>query len=140
MRWIWLLLLVLTIATAFSLRLSSRAATTAPITRPSVSLLSPDEFAGLIGKPDHVLLDVRTPEEHAALRIPGQQQLIDFETVTFAQDVAKLPRDCAYLVYCRSGRRSHLAVTLMQSLGFSRVVDLQGGIIAWQKAGKPVDK
>ncbi len=44
------------------------------------------------------------------------------------------------VVYCRSGKRSAKATELLQSAGFTKVHDMDGGITAWQKAGKPVVK
>ena len=114
---------------------------TSAATQTGGSLAAPKEFAALIGRPDHVLLDVRKPAEHAAGHIAAPaSKLLDFASADFPRQVAELPRDKTYLVYCRSGRRSHAAVAQMQSLGFAHLVDLQGGILAWQKAGQPVEK
>ena len=116
-------------------------ATTTPATQSSnIRLAEVDEFASLIGLEGHVLLDVRRPEEHAAGHIAGGSDLIDFESADFARLVAELPQDKTYLIYCRSGRRSHLAMLKMQTMGFTKLVDLKGGILGWTKAGKPVEK
>ena len=42
-------------------------------------------------------------------------------------------------VYCRSGRRSKAAAEFLVKQGYN-VIELEGGIMAWQKAGKPVEK
>lgn len=110
--------------------------TTQPATRPTGAAIPPAEFASFIGQPKHVLLDVRTPEEYAAGHLAGAT-LIDYQSPEFEQKISELPRDKTYLVYCRSGRRSKGACEQMQQLGFPNLVDLQGGIHAWQAAGQP---
>ena len=41
------------------------------------------------------------------------------------------------VVYCAGGYRSSIAASLLRSLGFDRVADLQGGYEAWAAAGLP---
>lgn len=63
-----------------------------------------------------VLLDVRMPDEFATGHLEGALNL-PVELPDFADRVAELDPDAAYLVYCRSGRRADLAVEYMTSLG-----------------------
>jgi len=55
------------------------------------------------------------------------------------KSTAQLPRDKKIAVYCRSGRRSANAANRLAAVGY-QCVNLKGGIIAWQKAGRPVKK
>ena len=41
------------------------------------------------------------------------------------------------VVYCAGGYRSSIAASLLRSVGFTRVADLQGGYDAWSAAGLP---
>ncbi|MFZ9016595.1 MAG: rhodanese-like domain-containing protein, partial [Ilumatobacteraceae bacterium] len=75
------------------------------------------------------LLDVRQPEEYAEGHVEGAE-LIDFYEPTFAERIAALDRDRDYIVYCRSGNRSGQALELMEQLGFGRVWELEGGVLA----------
>jgi len=75
------------------------------------------------------VIDVRTPEEYAEGHVEGAE-LIDFYEPTFAERIAELDRDREYIVYCRSGNRSGQAVDLMEQLGFGRVWELDGGVLA----------
>ena len=137
----YVLLIVLIVAGGFvALRGWAVSPSTSPATRSSIPVAEVEEFASLIGRPGHVLLDVRTAEEHAAGYIAGGSEVVDFESAGFAKRAAELPRDKTYLIYCRSGRRSHLAAGQMRGLGFEHVVELKGGISAWEKAGKAVEK
>jgi phage shock protein E len=69
-----------------------------------------------------ILIDVRTPEEIAAGAIEGALHL-DIQDPDFDARVAELPRDEAYLVYCRSGNRSAQAIERMRALGFEDLLD-----------------
>lgn len=83
-----------------------------------------------------VLIDVRTPEEFAQGHIEGAVN-IDVESGAFAAAIADLPTDGRYVVYCRSGNRSAVAVDQMEAAGFTDVYDM-GGIQAWMAAGYPI--
>jgi rhodanese-related sulfurtransferase len=98
-----------------------------------------EKYAEMMKQPDVVILDVRTPEEYAAGHLPGSI-LIDFNSPTFAADVAKLDKSKIYLIYCRSGNRSVRACNAMGDMKFAKLFNMLGGINAWQSAGKPVQK
>ena len=86
-----------------------------------------------------VVLDVRTKKEYREGHIPGSV-LIDFMSDDFDKEVAKLDKSKTYLVLCASGGRSARACKKMDTLGFSKLYNLEGGIGAWEKAKKPVEK
>jgi rhodanese-related sulfurtransferase len=66
---------------------------------------------------------------------------VDFTAEGFVEKAkAALDPKKPVLVYCRSGGRSAKAVKALREAGFTTVHDMDGGIIAWQKAGKPVEK
>jgi rhodanese-related sulfurtransferase len=104
-----------------------------------ISTISVDAAAELVDNPpdDLVVLDVRTPEEFAEGHLEGAV-LVDFYAADFADQLAALDTDVPYLVYCRSGNRSGQALGVMDQLGFTSVVDVDGGIVAWADAGLPV--
>ncbi|MCL1884696.1 MAG: rhodanese-like domain-containing protein [Defluviitaleaceae bacterium] len=78
---------------------------------------------------DAVILDVRTPEEFSAGRIPGAILLPNYAIADRASKV--LPnKDALILVYCRSGVRSRDAVYDLIALGYTNVFDF-GGINSW---------
>lgn len=85
---------------------------------------------------DLVVLDVRTRREFDTSHLEGATR-IDFLSGDFKEKAAKLDRDRAYLVHCRSGRRSTAAVELLKELGIARIYHLDGGIQAWRAAGLP---
>ena len=65
---------------------------------------------------------------------------MDFYAGDFQNQLKTLDPEKPVLVYCRSGGRSGNAATMLGEMGFKKVVDLQGGITAWQAAGEPVQK
>tara|TARA_B100000519_G_C14131358_1_gene385358 strand:+ start:473 stop:883 length:411 start_codon:yes stop_codon:yes gene_type:complete len=85
-------------------------------------------------KKSMVILDIRTPEEHAGSHIQDSL-LIDYLGDDFKASLSKLDKEKVYLIHCRSGGRSSSAFDLMKKLGFKSVYHLDGGIIAWKKAG-----
>ena len=102
--------------------------------------LSPSEARETIqkrsGDPDFVLLDVRTPKEFDAERIAGAV-MVDYNSPSFRNNIAKLDRHKSYLVYCRTGNRTNGAVKVMRDLGFPNVFVFPGGITRWKEAGFP---
>ena len=80
--------------------------------------------------PDTVLIDVRTPEEFRSERIPGAINLPLGEIVKGNLPAQLDDKNRLYFVYCRSGRRSALAVKLLEALGFKNACNL-GGILDW---------
>jgi rhodanese-related sulfurtransferase len=98
-----------------------------------------DEFEKLSKEPDTVILDVRSPKEYAAGHIKNSV-LIDFNAKDFDEKIRQLDKSKTYLVHCAVGGRSAKASTRMDTFDFPKVVNLEGGIKAWEKAGKPVEK
>lgn len=92
-------------------------------------------FAETVAKPGAVVIDVRTPSEFTAGHLPNAQNL-DVEAGDFDQRITGLDKGASYALYCRSGRRSGIALEKMESAGFTKVVHLSGGIGAWTAAGR----
>ncbi len=98
-----------------------------------------EQFEKLSQGTNVVILDVRTPDEFAAGHMKGAKN-IDFIEKDFTEKVAALDKNKTYLVHCASGRRSaQAAEEMVKKLKFTNVYNLEGGINAWQKAGKPVE-
>ena len=111
---------------ALSLAIAPAALAGTPVT--------PGELASLLTRSEDqrpLVLDVRTPEEYAAGHVPGAM-LIPHDQL--AMRLEALDRDRPIIVYCRTGRRSALAETLLRQRGHD-VSQLQGSWQAWQAAG-----
>ena len=103
----------------------------------TIRVLSPREFiAAAEADITAVLLDVRRLVEYESGHLEGAILLDWQSTESFLEGLSHLDKSRTYYVYCRSGKRSHAATSLMQAEGF-RVVDMQGGILHWQELGLP---
>lgn len=82
---------------------------------------------------DAYLLDVRDGEEWAAGHAQAAAHLPMMEVPARLDEV---PRDRDVVVVCRVGGRSAQVVAYLQAHGFDRVANLDGGMLAWQSAGR----
>ena len=83
------------------------------------------------------LIDVRTAEEFAEGAINGAKNIV-LENGDLEKALPTLDKDAAYSVYCRSGRRSAVAVEMMKQAGFTNVTDLGGIEEAAQALALPI--
>ncbi len=79
-------------------------------------------------KENFVLVDVREPHEYQIAKIPGAR-LIPLGEIT--QRARELDTADDIVVHCRSGARSAKAIQQLQKMGFKRLSNLKGGILAW---------
>jgi rhodanese-related sulfurtransferase len=84
-----------------------------------------------------VIIDVRTQEEFNAGHIT-KASMVDYESQDFNAKISELDRNKKYLVYCRTARRSGLAVKVMKDLGFREVYNMAKGINQWKAEGLPI--
>jgi rhodanese-related sulfurtransferase len=101
--------------------------------------ISPQKFDELSAKGNGEIVDVRTPEECQSGLIAGAKN-INFNAGDFQAKIGELDRSKPVYLYCRSGRRSGLAMVMMQEMGFNEVYNLSGGVLAWSEAGLPLNK
>lgn len=85
------------------------------------------------------VLDVRTPKEIAGGAIESAK-FLNYRDKDFKEQLAELPKEETYLVYCHGGGRSGKTMSVMKNLGFTSVYNLKGGITAWNKAGNKISK
>lgn len=102
-----------------------------------VSLISPKD----LNKSNNgiQLVDVRTPEEYSEGHIKNSTN-INFYDDDFGDQMSKLDKNKEIYIYCRSGGRSGKASKQLEKLGFTKVYDLEGGFLNWQKNNLEVEK
>jgi rhodanese-related sulfurtransferase len=89
-------------------------------------------------KKKFVLLDVREGAEVFAFSIPAERYVAIPRGVLEFKIGKQIAEEETVVVTCKSGSRSLLAAKTLQELGYKNVIDLQGGIVSWLEAGKPV--
>ncbi len=99
----------------------------------AVKTVGVEEFAKVMAQKEVRLIDVRTPKEYAEGHLAGAEN-INVKADDFAERIKDIKGEVA--VYCRGGRRSLKAAEQLAANGCT-VYNLDGGIMAWQKAGKP---
>ena len=95
--------------------------------------LTPGQFQQKIADTNSpVIIDVRTEGEFKTGSIPGAVN-INYLADAFWDEVEQLDAEACYFVFCRTGRRSIRACTLMRNGGFDpdRIYNLEGGYNQW---------
>jgi rhodanese-related sulfurtransferase len=80
-----------------------------------------------------VLIDVRTDAEVARGVIVGTRHI---PLHLLAQRTQELDPGAVTVVYCQSGGRSAQACAFLANQGFSKLHNLQGGVLAWLRDGR----
>jgi rhodanese-related sulfurtransferase len=81
-----------------------------------------------------LLLDVREPWEFSICRIEGSQSIPMRQIPATA---AQLDPDRETVVICHHGIRSYQVARYLEQRGFSRVINLEGGVAAWARDQDP---
>jgi rhodanese-related sulfurtransferase len=84
------------------------------------------------------VLDVRTASEYSGSHLKNVMLADWTDKAQFAERVKYLDKNKTLLVYCAAGGRSGQAAVWLKEQGFKEVINLQGGITAWNAASKPV--
>ena len=87
--------------------------------------------------PDTRVIDVRTPAEFAERHIPGSYNVPLPELAEHRTELRAASSSPVVLV-CQSGRRAAQAEGKLADAGLSSVHVLDGGVAAWEAAGRPV--
>ena len=84
-----------------------------------------------------VLVDIREIQEVNAAKIPDSVHVPRSHLESRIE--AQVARDANVVLYCSSGSRSVLSADTLQSMGYSTVASMSGGIRAWADAGGEVE-
>lgn len=80
------------------------------------------------------LVDVREPHENAEFNIGGVLVPLGKIQTMQTEELDELKND-EVIVYCRSGNRSGQACLILETMGFTNVKNLVGGMLDWQAKG-----
>lgn len=95
-----------------------------------------DQFAETTARDDVVVINVHVPDEGG---IADTDLDIAYNRI---RDDRRLPTDldAPIAVYCRTGRMSEIAARVLVGEGYTGVIELRGGMVAWKTAGRPLTK
>lgn len=93
----------------------------------------------LINHKNALVLDVREPSEYDAGHIVNSKHVPLGKLGERVGELEKY-RERPIVVVCRSGQRSAAACALLLKQGFAQAQNLEGGVMAWQKASLPLEK
>lgn len=86
-----------------------------------------------------LLIDVRTPEEYAAGRIPAAK-LVPLQGIEDAIGKAVPDKEAYFVLYCRTGRRSTVAAGMLEKMGYKNFRNYKGSMKEWAAEGNTVEK
>ena len=110
------------------------------VTRPelvqSTERVSPPMLAEELASPHPPLvIDIRTPGEWSAGHLNGS---INLPLSQLQQRIDQVPKDRRVAIHCAGGYRSSIATSILSRNGISNIIELAGGIAAWEAARLPV--
>ena len=98
----------------------------------SPALVDPHVFAARIEAPGVGTINVRTPNEG---RMAGTDLAIAFDQIAESSELP-VDRGTPLAVYCRSGNMSEDTVGDLEALGYTDIVELDGGFDGWEASGR----
>ena len=102
-----------------------------------VELVPPATFEQQMAADKSQVIDVRTPKEYKSGYIAGAVNMHVYDA-DFTKRIDSLDKNKTVYVYCKAGGRSAEAVEQLKSKWFVHIVELDGGMDAWNEANKPV--
>lgn len=92
-----------------------------------IASISVEEFQA--SKSDYFVLDVRETYEYGISNLGGTNIPLD----ELRDRLSDIPKSKPVVVHCKSGARSKKAISLLKEHGYSNLLNLEGGILAWQQ-------
>jgi len=97
-----------------------------------MKIINTEELRTRLNAGEHInLVDVREPDERATFNIGGTFLPLG-KIQTMQTDEIEEMKDQEVVIYCRSGNRSGQACLILESMGFTNVKNLTGGMNDWQ--------
>lgn len=101
----------------------------------TIPQITPAEAAERLDRKEITLLDVRAAAEWQSARVPGATNI---PLGYLADRAAEVSKDKPIAIHCLGGARSAIAASILQSRGIKNILNVQGGIQAWQQANLAV--
>ena len=95
-----------------------------------------DALQGMLKNKDFVFVNVHIPFEGD---IANTDVSIPYNEIDKQLNQLPASKDARIVLYCRSGRMSGIAAETLVGLGYTHVANLEGGMVAWEQAGLPIE-
>src|SRR6266481_9670617 len=82
-----------------------------------------------------LLLDIRNPREWSTKHVDGS---VNIPLNHLQERIAEIPRDRRIAVHCAGGYRSSIAASILHQYGITHLIEMAGGLAAWDAARLPV--
>src|ERR1700730_651558 len=89
----------------------------------------------LAGADPPLVLDIRNPREWTTRRIEGS---VNIPLNHLLERIGEIPRDRRIAVHCAGGYRSSIAASILHQHGITHLIEMAGGLAAWDAAQLPV--
>jgi rhodanese-related sulfurtransferase len=104
----------------------------------SICEVTVSEAKEMLDKGDCLFLDCREPKEFKMGHVPGAMNiprgLLEFQVTKKVPD-----KGTKIVMYCKKGGRGCLAACTLCRMGYENVMNMDGGWLAWEKAGYPIE-
>jgi rhodanese-related sulfurtransferase len=90
---------------------------------------------GSQSSPGPIVLDIRNPKEWKTKHIPGS---VNIPLNHLQERIDEVPRDRRIVVHCAGGYRSSIAASILHQYGITNLIEIAGGLAAWDAAKLPV--
>ncbi len=101
----------------------------------TIPQIAPEQMASKLQSGEVELIDVRGLAERHEHLIPGSRHSFLGKLL---QNTDQFEGDKTFGFYCRTGGRSVIAASIAQRAGAKHVINLDGGIVGWERAGLPI--
>jgi hydroxyacylglutathione hydrolase len=102
---------------------------------PTERISAPMVAERLAGVDPPLVLDIRNPREWAAKHIEGS---VNIPLNHLQERILEIPRDRRIAVHCAGGYRSSIAASILHQYGITLLIEMAGGLAAWEAAQLPV--
>ncbi|MDQ1422110.1 MAG: hydroxyacylglutathione hydrolase [Acidimicrobiaceae bacterium] len=102
---------------------------------PTERLSAPMVAEALAGADPPIVVDIRNPREWAARHIDGS---LNIPLNHLQERISEIPRDRRIAVHCAGGYRSSIAASILHQYGVTNLIEMAGGLAAWEAAQLPV--
>ncbi|RLD40945.1 MAG: rhodanese-like domain-containing protein [Bacteroidetes bacterium] len=109
-------------------------------TTDEIELISPQQVYDAVHSNETIqLVDVRTKEEFIESHLTGAQNICVTDE-DFNEKIKNLDKNKPVYVYCKVGGRSADAAKKLKKMGFTKIYDMDGGILLWEEKKLATEK